>query len=880
MTIEAGTVLGHLRLGEPLGEGGMGSVYAAVDERLKRPVAVKILRRRGADERRRLLGEARMLSRLDHPHVCRVYDVVEHEQDGERLSLLVMERIAGTTLAELDLDALSVGERLRMAVQMAEAVEAAHATGIVHRDLKPGNVMVTEAAEIKVLDFGLARPATAAAPARKGDAEPIRGPSEEGTDAGPAAPAELSFWHSVATGSTEGLAGTPGYMSPEQARGEAATAASDVFSLGMMLHELFSGESAYGEQAGSPHLISIAANGTTRPLQGVDGDLAELVERMKSTNATARPSVREVLHGLRRIADKPSRRRRRWLAAALVALMVAAAAKYATDLQRERDRALASRDEAEAAIELMLDVFGAPDPLAAEWQVDEPRWRQDEGEPVTARQVLDRGVRLVDRSIPDRPVVRARLQAAMGLAFGGIGEYERAVHLLEDAAASLRGVSGAEPDLASALEGQGSVARAAADPALAEASYREALEIRRALGDAEGVARNLEGIAYVKSLYRPDPESESLLLESLDILRQQRPEETLRIASVRYTLGWHYLVRGDFDQALEQFSTVAEVLESSVPELHPARPATLHGYGETLRRLGRLDEASEALRRSLALNRQILGEDHPRIVINLTSLAGVLRRQGRYGEAVVLVRRAVEISNVTAGPDSGSTASVLASLTTLQKSLGLLDEAEASARRSVEIYLELQGPDSYPTLISQYNLASVLWLSGRHGEAARLLHQVLEKGAVSLGERASLVRSAHAELAKLELDRKRPAAAEAEVLKALGGDPEPEADAPADLRAILGACHVGLGRVAEGRRLLEEAVADLLVELGPAPLTSREALRYLVDAYRREGLGDSPEARRYMALLADGEALAVRTELAGPESSPATRGHERTEAPP
>src|SRR6266542_1662348 len=147
---------GHIRVERILGQGGMGDVYQGFDETLARRVALKVLHhdiRLDAEARTRLIREARTLSQLDHPNICRIYDFIE---DGES-DVLVLEMIDGRTLQEAMNDGLSAAEKLRIARAIASVLVAAHRAGIIHRDLKPANVMLTKSGQVKVLDFGLAR---------------------------------------------------------------------------------------------------------------------------------------------------------------------------------------------------------------------------------------------------------------------------------------------------------------------------------------------------------------------------------------------------------------------------------------------------------------------------------------------------------------------------------------------------------------------------------------------------------------------------------------------------------------------------------------------------------------------------------------------------
>src|SRR5688572_15655972 len=149
-------IVSHYRVLESLGMGGMGEVYAGLDETLKRKVALKAIRRDqrlSAHAKARFLREARLLSQLDHPNVCRVYDYIEEDQGD----WLVLEFVDGTSLPDALRKGLDQSSKLAIAEQIARALVAAHTADVVHRDLKPANVMVTNEGQAKVMDFGLAR---------------------------------------------------------------------------------------------------------------------------------------------------------------------------------------------------------------------------------------------------------------------------------------------------------------------------------------------------------------------------------------------------------------------------------------------------------------------------------------------------------------------------------------------------------------------------------------------------------------------------------------------------------------------------------------------------------------------------------------------------
>jgi serine/threonine-protein kinase len=270
ITAEAllGRVVGTVEILRVVGEGGMGVVYEGWDRRLQRRVALKRLTDFGeTDARRRagLLTEARALSRLDHPGICRVLDLVEDECGD----LLVMEFIEGKSLRQVINEGASTSARTRIAAEIAAALVAAHASGVVHRDLKPENILVQTDGSAKVLDFGIAKLAESTAQ------EPSRAPDLPAAGPEPVRSLEM---------------GTPFYMSPEQARGLEVGPATDAWSFGVVLRELFP-DGATGES-----------------------DLPRLIDDLTREAPQDRCSMAAAQQRLETIQSLPQRRRRRRIA--------------------------------------------------------------------------------------------------------------------------------------------------------------------------------------------------------------------------------------------------------------------------------------------------------------------------------------------------------------------------------------------------------------------------------------------------------------------------------------------------------------------------------------------------------------------------------------
>jgi len=282
MALISGTRFGPYEIQSLLGAGGMGEVYRAIDTRLQRIVAIKILPAHlssNPELHERFAQEAKSISGLQHPNICVVHDI--GSQGG--VDFMVMEYVAGQTLDKLiPPGGMAADQAVRYAIQIADALSRAHAAGIVHRDLKPANIMVDETGLVKVLDFGLAKLAASAM---------------SGQDATIA---------SMAT--TPGMiVGTLAYMSPEQAEGKAIDARSDIFSFGAVFYEMLTARKAFQGQS-SAALLSAVMRDDPKPLTEVNRDVPPEVRRIVTRCLKKDPAARyasgaELAHELKHCRD-------------------------------------------------------------------------------------------------------------------------------------------------------------------------------------------------------------------------------------------------------------------------------------------------------------------------------------------------------------------------------------------------------------------------------------------------------------------------------------------------------------------------------------------------------------------------------------------------
>jgi serine/threonine protein kinase len=273
-------VLNRFLIERRIGSGGFGTVYEAWDGRLERPVAVKAIESSGAPGSDRVLREAQAAARLNHPGIVTLYEM--GEEDGN--ALLVTELVDGATLAELNRDGtLSDRELGEIGADLCEALDHAHARAVVHRDIKPQNVLVTEGGEphAKLMDFGVARLTDAAALTAPGD-----------------------------------VVGTLAYMAPEQAEGRTAGPEADVYALGLMLYESWSGD--HPTRRSTPAATARAIGARMKPLRRLRPDLprelCETVDACLQTRPDRRPSLEQlggtIEASIDHLADQPPRSER------------------------------------------------------------------------------------------------------------------------------------------------------------------------------------------------------------------------------------------------------------------------------------------------------------------------------------------------------------------------------------------------------------------------------------------------------------------------------------------------------------------------------------------------------------------------------------------
>ncbi len=859
-TASAGRSVGPYKLLRQLGEGGMGTVYLAVraDDEYRQEVALKIFAwgRERRDLVRRFRTERQILASLQHPSIASLLDGGTTE-DG--LPYLVMEQIEGEPIDRYcDRQRLTVGERIELFRTLCAAVQYAHRALVVHRDIKPSNVLVNGDGVPKLLDFGIAKLV-----------------DPEG------------FPETVERTVTGQRLMTPRYASPEQVRGEAVTTASDVYSLGVLLYELFTGTSPYrvgcrrtrvleravlGEEPERPSAAvgragvegeaapetRCRARGTRpeRLRRHLAGDLDNIVlkalrkepERRYGSVEQLAEDLRRYQQGLPVLARRPTfayrsgkfLQRHRFGALAAAAFVVLGLA-FGANLSIERDQARRERDKAQAVATFLEEIFQGSDPGKAR------------GEAVTAREILDRGAERIDRELADQPGVHSALCRSIGNVYHSLGLYEQADSLLRRSLDLRLQIhrEGDHPEVVESLYDLALLRRSQSDLDGAETLLRRVLEARRRSPDRTGdvLAPVLADLGLVLGMKSQYGDAEPLLREALALRRQLYEDRHPEVAESLNDLGRVLRETGELDDAEEIYRQALSIRRQSFGELHPDVVASTTDLAEVLHRKGELDGAETLYRESLDIARRLYGGDHPDVVEVLGNLAVVYGMRGDYETAEPIFREVVEMNRRLLGDRHRRVARSLNNLGRLLREKGDLAAAEEIYGQSLELYRQALG-DQHPEVASQvYNLAWVLADRGDPRAAERLFRQALEIHRRKVGEEHHDVGLTLIGLGAARLAGGDPVSAEPLLRRGLDvlRRTLPEHWQTAVSASHLGACLTALRRFDEAEALLVSSYDTLVEKRGPehrGTVAARQLLIELYDAWDRPR-----EAARYRAAV-------------------------------
>ena len=668
-----GRTIERWRILERIGAGGMGVVYRAArdDGAFEQQVALKLLKHgvERAEAFERFRRERQLLAALSHPNIARLID---GGATAEGVPYLVMELVAGTRLDRwCDERQLPIEARLRLFLDVCAAVQHAHQRLVIHRDLKPSNVLVGADGTAKLLDFGIAKLLEA----------------EDGSEAPRTRERRL----------------TPEYASPELVRGAPVTVASDVFSLGVMLHELLTGSRPWRDSETSASDLERAICETTPPKPSAtaidaaaarargEGDPARLRRRLRGDldaivgNAIAPEaerrygSVEQFAHDVRRhlahepiVARPPGFlyltakfiRRRRALAAALLVALLALATGAAGLLHGQRE-AQRKADAAARVNQLLREMLVQLEPTSARGFGDslnkQLKFANDE---------LEKGL------LKDEPALEAELRIALGRVYGSLGYAGWSVQQFEKAQqiADAHGVLDPRQRL-ELVRWLGWAERNAARYAASIDHLQQALALCDTLADtAETRIWVANDLALSYTTVNRFAEADALLRATIDELRAAGGAERSQMAGLQVAQALNSLQAGDAKAAEAPARAALALTTTLLPEADPRFCIALDTLGRVLRALEQWSEAEALFERSLEIRRELFDSMSPNIAWSLALLGELKAADGRSGEAVPLFEEALAIRTKHYATDSPARLSSL-----LQLGLALIDAGEADA---------------------------------------------------------------------------------------------------------------------------------------------------------------------------------------------------------
>jgi len=701
---------GRFALLEPIGRGGMGTVFRAYDPKLDRVVAVKVLHeghREPSSAGSRLLREAQAMARLNHPNVAVVHEV---STIGDQV-FIVMEFVEGQTLTAWMRASRTRDEILACFRQAASGLCAAHRAGIVHRDFKPDNVMVGRDGRVRVMDFGLARAVeqaedVAVSRSTTPASDPLRTPLTQ----------------------TGALIGTPAYMAPEQHLGAPADALSDQFSFCVALYEAIHGTRPFTGRT-YHELAARVIRGQREPLSVAPRWLGAVLERGLSVDPKQRfPAMDALLLAL----EGPPRRARLFLLGGAALLPVAVFSAWSAAVRPSCEDTATALQEVwgpERKRQVESRMLASDRPFAATvWRSTETlldryaeRWGEASGELCAARHVgAERGV-LLDRRAGclaarkeeldafvtvllkgGEDVLLEAVQAAATLselrvcehptgadATATSGELRRhLVHAKVDAALGryaqaiasahrVRDLAQADHEpiaLAEALILEGQSMERLGRAREAEDTLREAVRIAAEAEAYELRAIALTHLVYLVGVRGEFHEARALAADARAVLDVLGAAPLLR-AQVQANLGVAARRAERLDEALTHYRDALEVFEANYGSEHPSTARTQTNMGTVLSQMGRYDEANVHLRSALASFEGVLGAKHPLVATALGALANNLARQGDLAGAAKLQDRVLEIRRSESPDGHPATARTLFNIAKIAFSRGLAEDA-------------------------------------------------------------------------------------------------------------------------------------------------------------------------------------------------------------
>jgi serine/threonine protein kinase/tetratricopeptide (TPR) repeat protein len=726
-----GKRIGAYRIVREIGQGGMAVVYLGErdDQNYRKEVAIKMVKPGiGTDQiLQRFLNERQTLAALDHSNIVKLLDGGSTE-DG--LPYLVMEYVQGIPIDQYcDSNQLSIDDRLRLFQDVCSAVQYAHQNLIIHRDLKPGNILITKEGLPRLLDFGIAKLL---------NPECFQAPLVTQT-----------AWRPM----------TPGYASPEQVRGDAVTSASDVYSLGVLLYEILTGDLPYrvGDSSWREIERLVCEQEPPRPSTRVSAD----GERLKATAETRMAEPKQLVRLLRGDLDwitmkalekDPARRyatafemsadigrhladepvlarpasalyrgrkyvRRHPVGVTVTAGLVLLLAGFAVTQSFQLRRITRERDRANRITGFMEGMFKVSDPSEAR------------GNSITAREILDKASNNIDTGLAQDPELQAQMMHVMGNVYRGLGLFPRAQSLFQRSADIQRRVLGPEnAETLRSLDDWGWILNQLGHAVEAEKLQRETVATRRRVFGEENLdtLKSMSNLAWTLDREGNYAEAEHLERKVLEIRRRVVKTDDRDALATMNNLAATLGHEGHYAEAERLKRTILDTRQRTIGPEHPDTMTSMNNLAATLQQEGRYVEAEKLQRETLDMQRRILGLEHPDTLRSMNNLANSLVHEGHLAEALQLQQEVLSIKQRVLGPEHQDTLWAMRELAATLQAEGQYSQAEKLQRQTLEIQRRVLGPERPNTLSTMADLAATLNNEGRYSEAEDLQRQTVD----------------------------------------------------------------------------------------------------------------------------------------------------------
>ena len=712
--------LGPYRLLQRVGRGGQSTVYLGErdDGQYQQRVAIKVLDRPPGEPAASLEGP--ILATLSHGGIARLLDA---GSTPEGLAYFVMEWVDGHAIdIYCHRHSRGVRRRLEVFLEVCVAVQHAHQSLVIHSDLKPANILVTLEGRAKLLDFGIARL------------------QQKALFSGGEASRSRSL--------------TPAYASPEQHRGESLTAASDVFSLGVILFQLLTGTLPFGAAGPAPPdarpdrpsawIVRLGKVPTARPAGPTEvrrwrrrlrGDLDAILLKALAPEPSERyGSVADLAGDLRRhLERRPVEARdsswlyrsgrwlrRRRLTAALAVVLLTGFAGFGVQhlrLSQTLQRLGEERIKVEGMNRFLEQLISVARPGVGQ------------GEELTVRQVVDQASRSLAVELAHLPATQASLLESVGQTYKALDLLDRSEASLESALRIRRSHFGPRhAAVADSLGGLAHLQLARGDLARAEALARQALDLRRdLLGERHlKVAESLHDLGETLAAQGRLGEAEDLLLEALDLRRRLVGPEHRSILESYFELALLHRDRGDFRTAISFYGQALPLARKLLGQGHLETVLLASDYGYSLREVGEGRAAEGLFREAEEGFRRLLGEDHPWVHIARSNLARLLRDDGRFAEAESLLEKVLESRRRTQPVGDVRIAYALRDFGQLRLQEGRPAAAGELLGEAVSILRASLPPEDWRISQAESALGECLTRLGRYDEAEPLLGESYE----------------------------------------------------------------------------------------------------------------------------------------------------------